>query len=157
MTNWDLLRKVADRIERENRFDMSTYGRKKDDRCSTVACMAGHIVWMTEPERFEKEITLNIHSCDFNIHEIATEKMGISEDEADELFVPCGDIDINDINDNKNLVPAALRWMADNKCLDWNKAGPAVGFIMGVTNERIDRTSQRLYPECEETSQWDMA
>jgi hypothetical protein len=136
MTDWDLLRKVADRIERENRFDMGTYGRK-DGLCGTVACVAGHIVWMTEPGEFEKAIFRGFYSRD--IHSTATDKLNISDNEADELFA------------------AALRWMSDNECLSWDKAGPAVGFFKEMADEFADSEAGRLYAECEEISQFDMA
>jgi hypothetical protein len=151
MTDWDLLRKVADRIERENRFDMGTYGRK-DGLCGTVACVAGHIVWMTEPGEFEKAIFRGFYSRD--IHSTATDKLNISDNEADELFAPTGGVDINN---HKNLVPAALRWMSDNECLSWDKAGPAVGFFKEMADEFADSEAGRLYAECEEISQFDMA
>jgi hypothetical protein len=152
MTNWNLLRKVADRIERENRFDMSTYGYQ--DECGTVACTAGHIVWMLYPEEFEEKIKWSI-GMDW-VFVTACEELDIDVETADDFFVPTDRIAIPQINYNKNLVPAALRWMADNECLDWNKAGPAVGF-KEMVNEFADSEAQRLYAECEEISQFDMA
>jgi hypothetical protein len=139
--NWTELSRMADRIESDNRFNMSTYGGSAhgDDLCGAVACLAGHIVWANSEETFKQFLQAQYKfDVEFpHMFEIARGILNIDTEAASHLFVPHVMV-IRDINKNKELVPAAIRWMVDNKCLRWDKAGDAVGFtwMMSSRSER---------------------
>jgi hypothetical protein len=137
MIRWDILARMADRIERENRFDMLTFGSceriRNGELCGTSACLAGHIVWEYQPETFKKFVvleetdqTIDNGECP-DIFEIAMGIVGLDRYDAEDLFTPNCGVMLH-INDNKELVPAAIRWMVDNKTICWRSAGDAVGF-----------------------------
>lgn len=112
------LERAADHIEANIKaFDMEDWARKT--ACGTVACFAGHIVWANNPEAFVKAV----ESGDtYGIQYLAADMLGIMARHA-KVFHS------NDwVTDNRELVPAAIRWMAEHDILDWQVAGQAVGF-----------------------------
>ena len=85
--NVKLLRKVEKRILAEpRRFDMMTFGTKLNKRtikalgkqappCGTVACIAGHVDWMTHPRLFAASVALGDY--DDSIVERAAKELGL--------------------------------------------------------------------------------
>ena len=119
--NWDMLRLAADHIEKDlNTFEMDDFGHF--DSCGTVGCVGGHIVWANDPDEFAKLIGYG------DIEGRATQLLDTDEGISGSLFYG-GPLQFQYINDNKDKVPAALRWMADNKVIDWVAASNAVGFV----------------------------
>jgi hypothetical protein len=114
---WEVLSRIADRIETDNRFDMSTYSCP-DAKCGTVACVGGHIVWEYDPEAFNRGASIFQHACNI---------LDAPYHTGERLFCPPEHIMIA-INRNKHLVPAALRWMVEHRKINWWAAGDAVGF-----------------------------
>lgn len=88
--NVKLLRKVEKRILAEpRRFDMMTFGDKLDKEaiealgeeappCGTVACIAGHVDWMTHPRLFAASVALGDY--DDSIVERAAKELGLGFD-----------------------------------------------------------------------------
>ena len=85
--NVKLLREVEKRILAEpRRFDMMTFGDKLDKEaiealgeeappCGTVACIAGHVDWMTHPRLFAASVALGDY--DDSIVERAAKELGL--------------------------------------------------------------------------------
>lgn len=101
--------KVADAIEKDlSNFDMEVW-------CGTACCVAG-FAFMLAMDGRNNPLTANMD----NVIHAAKSYLGL--DDALNLFAPNGGVSILTINDNKELVPDALRWMAHNKCTDWKPA-----------------------------------
>ena len=87
--NVKLLRKVEKRILAEpRRFDMMTFGDKLDKEaiealgeeappCGTVACIAGHVDWMTHPRLFAASVAIDRFARDDSIAERAAKELGL--------------------------------------------------------------------------------
>ena len=90
--NVKLLRKVEKRILAEpRRFDMMTFGDKLDKEaiealgeeappCGTVACIAGHVDWMTHPRLFAASVAIDRFARDDSIVERAAKELGLGFD-----------------------------------------------------------------------------
>lgn len=135
MANWELLRQVADNIKPDN-FDMRVFSKRTE--CGTVACVAGHTVWIAKPDKFQRYIITGNKGSP-SILALAEDELELTNEESSELFYGDGynnRFNYDDGNDsmkliskNRDLVPNALRWMADNQIIDWYLASEAVGFI----------------------------
>ena len=87
--NVKLLREVEKRILAEpRRFDMMTFGDKLDKEaiealgeeappCGTVACIAGHVDWMTHPRLFAASVAIDRFARDDSIAERAAKELGL--------------------------------------------------------------------------------
>ena len=87
--NVKLLREVEKRILAEpRRFDMMTFGTKLNKRtiralgkqappCGTVACIAGHVDWMTHPRLFAASVAIDRFARDDSIVERAAKELGL--------------------------------------------------------------------------------
>ena len=88
--NVKLLREVEKRILAEpRRFDMMTFGDKLDKEaiealgeeappCGTVACIAGHVDWMTHPRLFAASVAIDRFARDDSIVERAAKELGLN-------------------------------------------------------------------------------
>lgn len=167
--NTQILIKVADAIEASLKatspppvvFDMTNWAepvfQPDDDHiekvltgevpatCGTTACLAGWIVYIESPERYEGFIRNSWYEghgpLAHSISSLATDILRAPPNVAARLFIPnqIGDpldgVGINDVNDNRKLVPAALRWMVMTETYDWNAAAIAVGFKLEEREE----------------------
>jgi hypothetical protein len=110
------LRQIADMIEQEHvtrgdgthfkkRFDMQTWD------CGTSACIGGFATAACSAEEKKKHIAAD----EFGVGTwgryfvIGKGALGLTKDEANKLFIGS----VKQFNDNKHLVPDALRWMAE--------------------------------------------
>lgn len=146
--NSEYMNKVANSIENENTFSfidregwkitlhssfgMETWGdlRSSDaDRetkvvaCGTSACVAGWACLINNPAAFYERLQ--------GLYWFATEDpaqrlLGLTKDEAHHLFYG-GNVGMHQINEVREYVPDALRWMALNDTVDWYRALSAVG------------------------------
>lgn len=117
-----MARAIADQIENEpNRFDMDSWGeRLEDEPCGSSMCIAGwachlkpdiEIKWRDDSTgEFDTQELSNevvIHGIKFNIRAAAANALGMSEEEAEDLFLAS----------NERMTPrvavAVLRSMAD--------------------------------------------
>jgi hypothetical protein len=122
--NTELIRRVADRIEQmPSTFDMTTFAEVNS--CGTIACVAGHVVWMEDPVFFNEWTNGSPLGTVETIGRRAQKLLEISYHERDQFFAPNGLLE--QINEHRNKVPAMLRWMADNDYLHWPSAANAVG------------------------------
>jgi len=118
--NWELFRLAADHIEKDfESFDMRTFGY--NTHCGTIACFAGHVVWANDPDEFLRLV----QNEDGNGIEAKAKKLLRTTNP--DLFYG-GDLLFDQIRANKAKVPAALRWMADNRSTNWRAAAVSVGF-----------------------------
>ena len=90
--NVKLLREVEKRILAEpRRFDMMTFGDKLDKEaiealgeeappCGTVACIAGHVDWMTHPRLFAASVAIDRFARDDSIAKRAAIELGLGFD-----------------------------------------------------------------------------
>lgn len=137
---------VADAIEREVlEFDMTTWGVKTE--CGTAACVAGHACFLSETYGADYVGTrfagVNDHiNMTHSVFGAAQEELELTRHEAEELFrcsrfkgsyiVPKLDIwgsnaeAFDYINEHRDLVPDAIRWMVLNERVDWERAFNAV-------------------------------
>lgn len=123
MTNWNILREVAEHIKPDN-FDMRIFAGKVD--CKTIACIAGHVVWIKHPAKFKRILLTGRIN---RITVLAREELDITEDDSDKLFFALNSgIPLYMISKNSHLVPDALRWMIKNEKISWDEALKAVGF-----------------------------
>jgi len=122
---WELLRLAAEHIERDFRtFDIEVYGQRT--ACGTVACVAGHILWASDPQGFFDAIKgIGDDVEDRATALLAPDDRSQHEDILYYLFL-AHPLDFDEINQKKRLVPSALRWMADNRSFDWRAAFEAV-------------------------------
>lgn len=124
MTDWNLLRRVADHIKPDN-FDMQTYAEQTG--CGTVACVAGHVMDVTHPDLFRDAVSQGKVNGVWPI--LAQKKLGINDNDRRELFLASKSrLSMKQINNNSHLVPDALHWMADNERINWNEAFEAIKF-----------------------------
>ncbi len=101
--NVKLLRKVEKRILAEpRRFNMMIFGEKLNKRTiealgkqapprGTVACIAGHVDWMTHPRLFAASVAIDRFHRDDSIEKRAAKELGLGFDpsqdtNADRLF-----------------------------------------------------------------------
>lgn len=125
MIDYNVLRRAADHIESHlESFDIRDWGNRTS--CGTTACVAGHILWHHDPERFELV-------CTYSSSTISDEAALLLEPTDTQFnvidhFFYGGGLPFDIINDNRDKVPTALRWMADNESLSWIDAAEAVGF-----------------------------
>lgn len=131
--NWDLLRRTADHIEALGyaHFDMASFGRAGE-----CGCVAFHAIWTARgsaPEPVDSKVEAKRR------HDEAAGVLQLPENESYHLFCLINsEMQVEDVNENTPHVPAALRYMADNHTLDWDKAALAVGFE-GPRIERLRR------------------
>lgn len=137
--NADRLRAVASAIEagtlaKFNMYDiLSTdfeYDEESQDfhKCGTLACVAGFALLLFAKPLYGK----NPH--DLGGHQ-AADILGLDNTQRDELFYcdrsyhdPIDHfVNFEIIHKHEEFVPDALRWMADNDCIDWDQAMAAVG------------------------------
>jgi hypothetical protein len=112
--NWDLLRMAADSIEAgEIGFDMTEPAC--DAGYGFVGDVAGHIVASVDMYAFV-ECIIEYES----VRERAAALMNLPPEDADRFFRPREDS--LDLNENRALVPQALRWMAERRTLSWSHA-----------------------------------
>lgn len=112
---------VAEAIEKEQiaKFDMCDFVIKKHT-CRTAACVCGFAAILEYPEN-TTDIIYEKHN---GFMHFGMNYFDITDLEADELFVPAS---IGYVNANYQHVPNALRWMADNNIINWNKAFIGIG------------------------------
>lgn len=129
---WEILEQVADRIQADlDSFDMMYY---YTDICGTAACVGGHIVWMTDEEKFfELSKSGSLFSKGERIETEALKILGVDSStrpfssQVVAMLFTGGDISMDFIEENKCDVPNVLRWMAKNKSLNWRDAFSVLG------------------------------
>lgn len=110
--NKTLLHKIADAVEKERvgdrkiKHDQMAWGFVSDgnEPCGTHACVAG-FACLIEDGRI-----------DYNVKYRGSELLGLDYEESEHLFYYVGYV-----NSNRDLVPDALRWMAESGEIDWIK------------------------------------
>ncbi len=140
------------------KFDMNSIASKAivknaagEEMCGTACCLAGTalVMWMPGISEDIKSGRLDsgwMDSLRANL-KVAGDLLGLTYIEYQNLFM-CARVEQDDddedmatelrvsfadINANRELVPAAIRWMVENDCVDWDDAAEAVGF-----NEDLD-------------------
>lgn len=124
---------IAAHIEAEPQtFDMATVLNE----CGTVGCIMGQAIMLFDRARLEK--ARKVQLIGLGAPSLARELLGLSEDDAQELFY-AESLDVIDDgvfeeygydvveNNYRALVPAALRWMIANDAFNWEQALFAVG------------------------------
>jgi len=137
MADWAKLHLVANAIEKEDRvkFDMNDYIWVEKD-CGTLACVAGFAVFLFDRkawnarEKAERAAWHDPHfSFEVNLFDIGKNALQLTDPEATHLFTFEYVEDSYDwyykVNQDKPHTVRALRWMADNKVIDWPRAWDA--------------------------------
>lgn len=146
--NSDFMLKVADAIEKEQKFhfldkdgwkvtlstsfDMESWGTMVNMEphthtqaldCGTSACVAGWACILDSPEGWYRRLT---GYDSFSTERRARVLLGLSDADAHRLFY-ASPVGMVWLNDNAKYVPDALRWMALNGEVDWVRALEAAG------------------------------
>ena len=128
--NSENLRRIAERIDEEPKtFNMEVYA--DETSCGTTMCVAGHAVALSNPQLLAGYMvgTCGIVAGDLVVE--AADFLDIPSQEAHHFF-HFSHLDYGmewvQAHAENGKVATALRWMADNNCPDWQKAGAAAGF-----------------------------
>ncbi len=69
--------------------------------CNTVACIAGHVQWLTDPKRFAADVKAGYDGC---VEHDARKALGLDDEQADRLFM------MQDWGDDGGLDPFRSGW-----------------------------------------------
>lgn len=129
-----LIRRLKNEIDNKH-FRMSSYLYRNDKgesceytsegdipHCKTAGCIAGTVFLGMKPKERQKLIpkNTNLDYWDADVHEIARKRLGLTAEQASELFSP--DIPLNEIT-RKHAIKV-LEIIRDKGVLDWSLVLP---------------------------------